>query len=818
MTDGTTLSRKNKAALLGLYEQMLLLRRFELRVRALYRAGDIPGFIHLYIGQEAVAAGASAHLRPADWITSTHRGHGHALAKGVPPREVLAELCGKAGGCSGGRGGSMHLYSMANGLFGTNGLVGGGIPPAVGLGLSARVRGTDEVAVTFFGDGAVNLGVFHEAVNLAGMLKAPVVFICENNLYATCTPFDQTTQNPDISARAAAYGIPGVAVDGNDVLAVEKAMRKAVARARAGRGPTLIEARTYRTVGHHEGDVLTGTYRTQEEVDAWQRKDPIPAYRKRLTAARIATRKDFKAIETRVDKVVADAVDFALSSPLPDPATANDYVWAEPLNPPEAQGHGAAGEAAEQGWMPAVRDALAEEMRRDPHVIYLGEGIGERGGSFGHTQDLWQEFGAGRVIDTPISELGFTGACIGAAATGCRAVADLMVSDFMFDASSQIVAQAAKLRYMSNGQTGVPVIIRSAAGVVKSTGPHHSGTYHPVWAHVPGLVVVMPSNPADAKGLMKTALRAGDPVVYLEHKALLTMKGPVPTGEYFVPFGLARIAREGSDVSVVSCGHLLHRCVEAAEALDGEGVSCEVIDLRTIVPLDVETIAASVRKTGRLLVVDEAYAMCGIGAELAAVAMEEVFDWLDAPVGRLHTDPVPQPFSPLLEAAVNVDTAKITGAVRKLLAGRPAAPRRVLSPGTPPPVEVRDVEPVQCVAPKPAARAAVPEPKPASPPARPSTAPPSEDGVAVMMPHQDMIVEEVQIVRWLKDVGDSVSAGEGIVEIETEKAVVEIEAPAAGVLAEILAPANSTVALGGRLATIRPEAAGKQKRAKKGAA
>jgi len=764
---------------------MALLRRFELRVQSLYRGGKIPGFIHLCIGQEAVAVGACANLRLTDWITSTHRGHGHVLAKGVPPRLVLAELCGKATGCSGGRGGSMHLYSMEHGLFGTNGLVGGGIPLATGLGLSAKVRKTNQVTVAFFGDGAVNLGVFHESLNLAGMLEAPVVFICENNQYATCIPFTSSTKNPDISSRAAAYGIPGVAVDGNDVLAVLETVEKAVAAARAGKGPTLIEARTYRTVGHHEGDVLTGTYRTQEEVDEWKKKCPLLRYRKMLTGTRIATRKELDAIDARVDRAVEDAVDFALSSPLPDPATANENVWANPINPPEAEAHAGPAETVEQGWMPAVRDALAEEMRRDPHIIYLGEGIGERGGSFGHTQNLWHEFGAGRVIDTPISELGFTGACIAASATGCRAVSDLMISDFLFDAGSQIVAQASKLRYMSNGQIHVPVIVRSGAGAVKSTGPHHSGTYHPVWAHLPGLIVVVPSNPADAKGLMKTALRAGDPVIFNEPKALLTMTGPVPVGEHFVPFGKASVVRQGADVTVVSCGLLLHRCVEAADELAAESISCEVIDLRTIVPLDVETIAASVSKTGHLLVVDEAYAMCGIGAEVAAAIMEEAFDYLDAPVGRLHTDPVPAPFSPPLEAAVTVDRAKIAASIKAVLAGRPPVPRPMPEPSSRIPTPVTRP-------PQPAKRA------------KPPPAPAREEGVPLTMPHQDMIVEEVEVVKWLKDVGDPVATGDGIVEVETDKAVMEIESPAGGVLAEILAPVGSVVALGERMGTIRP--------------
>src|ERR1019366_5244358 len=298
-------------------------------------------------------------------------------------------------------------------------------------------------------------------------------------------------------------------------------------------------------------------------------------------------------------------------------------------------------------------------------------GIGERGGSFAHTKGLWQEFGGQRVLDTSISELGFTGAAAGASATGCRTVADMMFIDFVFDASSQIILQAAKWRYMSGGQASAPVVIRASMGAIKNAGPHHSGCYYHIYAHCPGLIVVVPSNEADAKGLMKTALRAADPVIFLEHKLLFGGKGPVPTKEYYIPFGRANVLRAGSDLTIVSCGEYVNRCVAAAKALAPQGLSCEVIDLRTIVPLDTQTILASVAKTRRLLVVDEAYSMCGVGAEIAAVLMEEGFDELDAPMGRLHPDPVTQPFAPSLEDSIVVTVEKIIAAAKAVVSGKP---------------------------------------------------------------------------------------------------------------------------------------------------
>jgi len=814
-----------KKDLLHLYRQMALVRRFEQTAQAMYRNAELPGFLHLYIGQEATAVGVMAHLRRDDWITSTHRGHGHALAKGVSPKVVLAELAGKSTGCCGGRGGSMHLYAPSEGLFGTNGVVTAGIPAAVGLAISATVRGTDQVAVAFFGDGATGHGAFHEAVNFAGVQNAPVVFVCENNLYATATPLTMVTRNTHVAGKAAAYGIPGVQVDGNDVLAVWQAAGEAIRRARAGEGPTLIEALTYRQVGHQEGDPVVGWCRTQEEWDDWARRCPILTFGRWLVESKNATEADLSQIDAEAQKEVEEAAEFARKSPYPAPETATAHTWAEPINPPLAYSEPEATPAGTkvQSWLDAVRDGIAEEMRRDPHIIYFGEGTGDRGGTFGHTKGLHKEFGPRRMIDTPICELGFTGASIGASATDCRAVADLMMGDFLWESAGQIVLQAAKLRYMSGGQVSVPMVVRAFLGIIKNAGPHHSGAYHSVWAHCPGLIVVVPSNPADAKGLFKTALRASDPVIFLEHKSLLSTKGPVPTDEYYIPFGRAKIVRGGTDLTVVSCGLMLHRAAEAAEQLAAQGVSCEVIDLRTIVPLDVDTIVASVAKTGRLLVVDEDYSMCGIGAELAAVVMEQAFDELDAPVGRLHTDPVSHPFSPPLENAVVPGVERIIAAARAVIDGRPPIPRRAtaaLHDVTTSSVESRDVQtkasatpPATAPFPKP------PSPKPPSPkPSRdrqgavanpletspvPPASAPTQAGVPVLMPNMDLIITEATVVAWLKQVGDTVRKGEALLEIETDKAVTEVESPADGLLVEILAGEGTVVPLGRQLGTIR---------------
>ena len=313
------------AFLLASYRKMLELRLFELKAQEVYRTGTMPGFIHLYVGQEAVGVGVCSALRSDDLIYSTHRGHGHALAKGVSPRNLFAELMGRTTGCSGGRGGSMHIFSREHGLMGTNGVVGGTIPLATGSALSAKVRKTDQVVVSFFGDAAVNSGSFHESLTMAAVWDLSVIYVCENNLYGTEMAFSRATKNTSVSSRASAYGMPGVVVDGNNVTAVYEATKRAVEHARSGGGPTLIECETYRVVGHHEGDPGTG-YRTRDEVQQWKQRCPIVAVRRQLLDA--GTHEDaLKAIDREVEDLIAEAVDFAQCSPEPAVFTLLDNVF-----------------------------------------------------------------------------------------------------------------------------------------------------------------------------------------------------------------------------------------------------------------------------------------------------------------------------------------------------------------------------------------------------------------------------------------------------------------------------------------------------------
>jgi 2-oxoisovalerate dehydrogenase E1 component len=322
----------------------------------------------------------------------------------------------------------------------------------------------------------------------------------------------------------------------------------------------------------------------------------------------------------------------------------------------------------EMTYTAAAREGLAEEMARDPLVFVVGEGIGERGGNFNTTTGLFELYGPERLRDTPITERGFTGLCTGAAMVGARPIVDYMFVDFGLDALGELINQTAKIQYMSDGRLTMPIVLRGCIGVGNSAATHHTGSYYPIFAHLPGFRVVMPATPADAKGLLKSAIRSDDPVIFMEHRALLNMKGPVPEGEHLVPFGKAAVAREGRDITVVAVSIMVHRTLEACEELAREGLSVEVIDPRTLAPLDIDTILASVHKTGRLLIVDETYAPCGIGAEIAAQVMARGFDDLDAPVQRLNGLHTPIPYSPPLEAAVVPNVQGIAQAIRDLWA------------------------------------------------------------------------------------------------------------------------------------------------------
>lgn len=656
----------SKDKLLELYEKMLTIRYFEQEVSVRFAQGEIPGFVHLSLGQEAVAAGICANLRKDDYITTTHRGHGHCIAKGANVKMMMAELYGRLTGYCKGKGGSLHVADFTIGVLGANGIVGGNIPIAVGAGLSIKIRGTDQVAVAFFGDGAANQGTFHEGINLAAIWELPVIFVCENNLYASNTPQWKTMLSKNIADRAAAYGISGVTVDGNDVLAVYNAAYEAVQRARNGKGPTLLECKTYRWRGHFEGD--PALYRPKEEFQKWMERDPVKLFKAKLIENSIMSEEEAQKIEQKVLLQIQEAVKFARESPFPPVEESTKDVFSEEnIEIQEAEIKiEELGSKREITYVEATLEAIKEEMRRNPNIFLMGEDI-TGGGWFGQFKGLVNEFGEKRVRDTPISEAGFVGAALGAALTGMRPMVVVYYPDFLTVCMDQIVNQIAKVRYMFGGQAKAPVVLRVANGTGRSAGAHHSQSFLAWFMHIPGLKIAAPSTPFDAKGLLKTALNGDDPVMFFEHCLLYYKKGFVPENEYRIPLGKADIKRKGKDVTVVGALMGVQKALAAAEILAKEGIDVEVVDPRTLVPLDKQTIINSVKKTGKLVIVEEDVRTCGVGAEIASLVFEEAFGYLDAPVKRVATLDVPIPFSPPLEKHVLPNEQKIVNAVKEIM-------------------------------------------------------------------------------------------------------------------------------------------------------
>jgi len=394
-----------KTGLIEHYRQMLLIRLCEERLAKSHQLGLIHGACHTYIGQEAVAVGVCAELRQSDMVFSTHRGHGHALGKGLEPRQLFAELYGRATGCSRGRGGSMHIFAPEIGMMGTSGIVGPCILQAAGAGYSFKLLKNDNVAVAFFGDGAVNNGAFHEGLNMASIWKLPVLFVCENNNYATEVAFTSSAGHPHVADRGPAYGLPSAEVDGNNVLAVQEAAREAVARARSGGGATLIECKTYRTRPHAEGMGDYG-YRTREEIEQWKAKCPLVQFKEYLLENKLAEPEDFDEIDKQVQALVEESHKFAEASPYPSAESAAEHVYAVTPPTPLVSQNGHDGKSSKPArtttFMKATLEALSGEMAKNPKIFVLGEGIGERGGNFATTTGLYKLYGAERLRDTPI--------------------------------------------------------------------------------------------------------------------------------------------------------------------------------------------------------------------------------------------------------------------------------------------------------------------------------------------------------------------------------------------------------------------------------
>jgi 2-oxoisovalerate dehydrogenase E1 component len=696
------------AELQRMLAQMLWIRVFEEYVLELAGDGLVHGPAHSSIGQEGGAVGSIVGLRATDMINGSHRGHHQFLAKalghvmataegtGFPAlddavatvlRRTLAEICGLAQGYCRGRGGSMHLQWQEAGAMGTNAIVGGGVPQALGFAFNQSHSGTDDVSVTYFGDGAINIGSALESFNLAAAWNLPVCFFVENNRYAVATAVGSATRETRLSARGLAFDIPAWRVDGMDPLAVRLAMAEAVAHMRAGKGPTIVEAEVYRYF--HQNGPYPGSafgYRSKEEESSWRARDPLDVLRQHAVRRGLAT--DAELAEREKDVLaVMRSIGEELFEPKPggkprerqvraelwpdtgfvdvgirgDLSELDGSRYAEPEDLDE--------ELGERRFIDLVSEVMARRMEEDPRVVVLGEDVdGLKGGTNGATRAALERFPE-RVLGTPISENAFAGMAGGMALDGrFRPVVEFMYADFMWVAADQIFNQVAKARHMFGGDSAVPFVLRSKLAAGTGYGSQHSMDPAGVLTTAPGLRVVAPSDPFDYVGLMNTALACDDPVVVLEHVDLYASTGPGPAVDldYRLPVGKAALRRTGDDLTVISYLSMVRHCHEALDQVPE--ISADLIDLRWLdrASLDWDTITASVKKTNQVLIVEQGAVGTSYGGWLADEIQRRLFDWLDRPVARVTGAEASPSISKVLERAAIARTDEVVAALRGL--------------------------------------------------------------------------------------------------------------------------------------------------------
>jgi 2-oxoisovalerate dehydrogenase E1 component len=693
--------------LTSMFSQLVLIRTFEELVLTLAGEGLVHGPAHSSIGQEGGAVGSVLGLTSDDTVNGSHRGHHQFLAKvlhhvepkGIDPTapvsddvrgvllRTLAEICGLDRGWSHGRGGSMHLQWHEAGAIGTNAIVGGGVPLAAGSAWAHKQAGTDAVAVTYFGDGAINIGSTLETFNLAAAWQLPICFFVENNRYAVSTTVEEATGEPRLSGRGPGFGIASWRVDGMDPLAVHLAMQEALAHLRGGHGPALVEAEVYRYF--HQNGPFPGSafrYRTKDEEAEWRARDPIDRVALNLTRRGILEADVLDGFVAQAKALMVELADVLLE-PLPEGKPGQRRIkeaeWPDPSyvdvgvrgdlseldGAPYADTDTFTGDLAETKFIEAVAGVMRRRMETDERVVVMGEDVHRLGGGTnGATKGLAEAF-PGRVLGTPISENAFTGLGGGVAMDGrFRPVVELMYADFMWVAADQIFNQIGKARHMFGGTGAVPFVLRSKVAMGTGYGSQHSMDPAGVFATAPGWRIVAPSTPFDYVGLMNTALRLDDPVVVLEHVDLYGSSGdgPVDDFDYCLPVGKAAVRRTGSDVTVLTYLAMTSYVLQAVEQVGT--VDAEVVDLRWLdrASIDWDTIGASIQKTNRVLIAEQGPRGTSYGGWLADEIQRRFFDWLDHPVERVSGGEASPSISKKLERAAIAQADEVVAALTAL--------------------------------------------------------------------------------------------------------------------------------------------------------
>ena len=686
---------------------MMMIREVELALLDLKDWGQIHGPVHSSIGQEGAAVGAMQSLVREDITTSTHRGHHHFLAKaynaysgndfdpteGIPDtifdvtHKAIAEIMGLATGFCRGRGGSMHLGDGYSGCLGTNAIVAGGVALATGASWAAKLDERENVAVAFLGDGGVNQGIVHESMNMAALWGLPTIYFIENNLYAVATHVREATCVEHLAQRALAYDMLGIVVDGMDPLAVHLAMERArevfYGKDSEFKG-AIVEAETYRY--RHQAQSLPGSvygYRTKDEEAEWLAKDPLQTFPKRLVDLGLIEAKQVNALRKEAKAIVTRAVE---PLTIPGEKKGTREVRLELFPPKEDLYLGVFSDGSEfdgakyreeedlalveeKSYIDVVPEVIGRSLKEHPGTVILGEDVGHmKGGVYMATKGLSKSYGNQRIVDTPISEGGFMGLGLGLAVSGKRPIVELMYPDFALVAADQAFNQIGKLRYMYGNQYDVPYLLRTRVGARTGYGAQHSMDPGPLFAMFPGWRIVAPVTPADYIGLYNTAFDSLDPVLIIEHNRLYATTGMVPKErDYYIPFGKAKVRRNGGDVTIVAYSYQVVMALEAAETLAGEGVEAEVVDLRTVdyPHIDYATIGSSLEKTGRVVISEEGMISGGIGSQLATEIQDRFFDLLDAEIGRVAAKQVPIPVSRIPEERVLPSVEEIVAAAKR---------------------------------------------------------------------------------------------------------------------------------------------------------
>jgi 2-oxoisovalerate dehydrogenase E1 component len=656
-----------------MHRLMLLTRRLDEKMMILLKQGK--SFFHIgAAGHEAAQIAAARVLRPGrDWAYPYYRDLAFVLSLGMTPGEVMLCFLSRADDPnSGGRQMPAHYGHRRLRIVSQSSPTGTQFLQAVGTALVARREGSDEIVYVSAGEGTTSQGDFHEAVNWASREKLPVVFLIENNHWAISVPIEQQAAGGSVYDMCGGYpGLHRERVDGTDLFASLAVLAPAADRARRGEGPTLIDADLVRLLPHSSSD-NQAKYRSAADLEADRTRDPIPKLEKELILRGLLDPEEVARVREEVRLEVDRAAEEADERPFPDPADATLHVYSsQPYRPPAGASSEPRGTTGNQVFLiDAVNHALTEEMARNPRVVVYGEDIQDKkGGVFTATTGLSTRFGPDRAFNSPLAESSIIGTAIGMAVAGWKPVVEIQFGDYIWTAMMQIRNELALMRYRSNGNWTAPAVVRVTVGGYIHGALYHSQNIEATFSHFPGLYVGYPSCAADAKGLLKSAIRGEDPYLFLEHKGLYRQvyaASPEPDEDFLLPWGLARVVRDGEDLSVVTWGALVKKACDAADILARRGVSVEVVDLRTMVPLDMQTVLASVRKTGRVLVAHEDVLFAGFGAEVASRIADLAFSDLDAPVRRYAGADSPVPFNWFLEEQVLPQTAGLARALQEL--------------------------------------------------------------------------------------------------------------------------------------------------------